>query len=143
MRISSPGIALLTASIIVGGCSGKRASGPVQEADPNAVPSDYRHQVATYLRLELPDREDFRGAMIAAPALKPVGASQHIVVCVQLNGRNQRKDKVAVYLGGVLTQFVDSTPEQCAGAAYQPFTELQEAMPNDRGNFGLLNDRRP
>ena len=51
------------------------------------------------------------------------------MVCVQLNGHGQMKNKVAIYLGGQITQFVDSTPEQCGDAAYQPFKELVAAMP--------------
>jgi hypothetical protein len=28
-----------------------------------------------------------------------------------------------------MTQFIDATPEQCANAAYQPFKELDAAVP--------------
>jgi hypothetical protein len=31
---------------------------------------------------------------------------------------------MVVYFGGEINQFVDSTAEQCGGAAYQPFPEL-------------------
>ena len=67
---------------------------------------------------------------IAEPALKPVGPSQHYVVCVQFNPRGQIKTtKAAVYLSGQMTQFIDATPEQCADAVYQPFKELEAATP--------------
>jgi hypothetical protein len=34
-----------------------------------------------------------------------------------------------VFLSGQMTQFIDATPEQCADAAYQPFKELDAAVP--------------
>ncbi len=32
---------------------------------------------------------------------------------------------MVVYLEGIPTQFIDATPEQCTGVAYQSFTELE------------------
>ena len=37
---------------------------------------------------------------------------------------------MAIFLGGDITQFVDSTPLQCGDAVYQPFTELEQAIPD-------------
>jgi len=121
---------LLPAALLLAGCSGldKLTSGPPPK-DPNTVPVKYEQDVATFLLTHLSDKNDFRGAMIAPPALRPVGTSQRYVVCVILNGSNQRKDKVAVYLAGELTQFVNSTAEQCADAQYHPFRELEQVRP--------------
>jgi hypothetical protein len=127
MSIGRAGIAVLLASLTIAGCSGEPK--PAAIVDPNVLPAKYRDQIATYLLTQLTDREDFRGALIGAPTLKPVGSSQRIVVCVQFNGHNRRTDKVVIFLAGMITQFVDSKPEQCADAAYQPFPELAEVMP--------------
>jgi hypothetical protein len=88
-------------------------------------------QVAHLLSTLLKDRADFYGAVISPPTLKPVPGSpnQHYVVCVQLNGRNVQRNKVVVYLAGQPTQFIDSGPQQCGDAAYQPFGELQTVKP--------------
>jgi hypothetical protein len=75
------------------------------------------------------DRSDFRGALISQPVLKPIGDNQHYVVCLQFNGRSQIKSKVAIYLGGQMNEFIDSEPAQCSDAAYQPFKELEAALP--------------
>jgi hypothetical protein len=77
----------------------------------------------------LTNRADFRGAMISEPAIKSVGPTEHYVVCVQFNPRSLIKTKAAVYLSGQMTQFIDATPEQCANAVYQPFKELDAAVP--------------
>ena len=131
MRIARAGLWALLASMSVAGCTGSFFGKPKAEpaVDPNAYPANYRTQIVTLLTTMLTDRADFRGALIAEPAIKPVGQSQHYVVCLQLNGHNQRREKVVIYLAGVPTQFVNSKPEQCADAAYQPFKELEEATP--------------
>ena len=126
------GLAAALAAMTVAGCSSTKRAG-VPEADANTFPADYRNQIARYLATQLTDRADFRGALIAAPVLKPFGASQHYVVCLQFSGHSQIKSKMAIYLAGDITQFIDAKPEQCADAAYQPYKELEQALPSISG----------
>lgn len=126
MKIAYLKVALLMASTAIAGCSNT----PKPAADANVLPTDYRNQIATYLGQVVIDRADFRNSMIGAPVLKPVGASEHYIVCVMLNGHNQHKEMVAIYLGTNINQFVDATPGQCADAAYQPFKELAALLPS-------------
>src|ERR1700691_4668647 len=114
-------------SMAVAGCSSTKKD--VAPVDPNLYPANYRIQITEFLRQSLTPRADFRGALIAPPALKPVGDSPHYIVCVQFNGNSQIKTKVAIYFAGQLAQFIDATPEQCGDAAYQPFKELSGALP--------------
>ena|ERR1700730_15722089 len=123
--VCSSAALLLAASVAIAGCS----STPKPAADANVLPTDYRNQVATYLGQVVSDRADFRSSLIGAPVLKQVGASEHYVVCVMLNGRNQHKEKLVIYLGANINQFVDAAPGQCADAAYQPFKELAALLP--------------
>jgi hypothetical protein len=124
MKIACLKATLLLASIAIAGCST-----PKPAVDPNVMPTDYRNQIATYLAQLLTDRADFRLSLIGAPVLKPVGASEHYIVCVMLNGRNQHKEKVVIYLGPNINQFVDAAPGQCSDTAYQPFKELAALTP--------------
>ena len=127
MSVYRSGAILLLAVGALAGCS---SSGKDQQAiDPNTLPANYRTRLVAFLRQSLTSRFDFRGAMISEPALKPVGPTEHYVVCVQFNPRSLIKTKAAVYLSGQMTQFIDATPEQCASAAYQPFKELDAAIP--------------
>jgi hypothetical protein len=119
--------ALLPAVLVAASCSKK--DDPQVSADPNAYPANYRKDIAKFLTQSLTNRADFRGAMISEPAMKPVEDSQHYVVCVQFNPKSAIKTKAVVFLGGHLTQFVDSTPAQCADVAYTPFKELDAATP--------------
>jgi len=114
----------------VAGCSFNTQQPQPPAVDPNLYPQNYRKQVAIFLSQQLLDRADFRGARISQPALQQVGDSQHYVVCLQFNGHSEIKNKVALFLAGEITQFVDSTPAQCGNAAYQPFTELEQTVPD-------------
>ena len=121
------GMVLVMAAVALGGCSARKEQ---QAVDPNALPTNYRSTLVAFLRQSLKNRADFRGAMISEPALKPVGPSQHYVVCIQFNPRSQIKTKAAVFLSGQMTQFIDASPEQCADAVYSPFKELDAAIPS-------------
>lgn len=127
--------AVLASLVVIGaaGCSTFNKSKPAPVVDPNTFPANYRLQIASLLTTMLTDRADFRGALIAAPVLKPIGPAdhpdQHYVVCLALNGHNERRVKVVYYLEGIPTQFIDAAPGQCDAAAYQPFTELEYTRP--------------
>lgn len=139
---------MLAATSLLAACSGGLGSigsfgskpSPATVVNLDPYPANYRQQVASVLIMNLHDRADFRGAQIAAPALKPVanGQTPHYVVCVLLTGNNDRRAKAVVYLEGRPNEFIDATPEQCGGAAYQPYTELvyEEPERNDRRQVG-------
>lgn len=117
-------------AMALAGCSG--FGGPKKDAaptDPNAYPANYRSQLAALLRQSLTSRVDFRGALISQPILMPIGDSQRYMVCVQFHGNGQITTKVAIYFAGMVSQFIDGTPEQCGAVAYTPFTELAAAVP--------------
>ena len=125
MKIACSKLVLLLASLAIAGCSNT----PKPAVEANVLPTDYRNQIATYLGQVVTDRADFRNSMIGSPVLKQVGASEHYIVCVVLNGRNEHKEKVVIYLGTNINQFVDAAPGQCVDAAYQPFKELAALLP--------------
>jgi hypothetical protein len=121
-------IHVLSAAMLLTGCSGFGGSKPEQAVDPNVFPANYRMQIATLLKTTLTDRTDFQGALIAQPVMKSLGDSQHYVVCLRFNGR-QPKNKIVIFLSGTPTQYVDSKPEQCGDAAYAPFQDLADVTP--------------
>ena len=127
MNVHRAGMVLVMAAVALGGCSARKEQ---QAVDPNALPTNYRSTLVAFLRQSLTNRADFRGAMISEPTLKPVGPSQHYIVCIQFNPRSQIKTKAAVFLSGQMTQFIDASPEQCADAVFSPFKELDAAIPS-------------
>lgn len=117
-------------AIALAGCSGFGAKKEAALPDPNAYPTNYRKQIADFLRQSLTSRPSFRGALISQPILMPIGDSQRYMVCVQFHDNGQVKTEVAIYFADMISQFIDATPEQCGSVAYTPFTELAAAMPS-------------
>ena len=140
MSVHRASMVLMLAAGALAGCSGFGKPQQAATPDPNVFPANYRSSLLAFLRQSLTNRADFRGVMLSEPAIKPVGQSQHYVVCVQFNPQSKLKTKAAVYLSGQMTQFIDAAPEQCAEAAYQPFKELEAANPAsaETGHFELL-----
>jgi hypothetical protein len=120
------GLVAALAALPVAGCSSAPKPAPV---DPNVYPANYKQQVVALLSTMLSDRADYRVSLIAPPVQMQVGNSPHYGVCVQLNGHNQHKDKVAIYLAGSITQLIDAAQGQCTNAAYEPFKELAAMTP--------------
>jgi hypothetical protein len=129
MNIQRVVMFLVIATGALAGCSGFGQNQQTAASDPNVFPANYRTTLVAFLRQSLTNRSDFHGAMLSEPALKPVGSSQHYVVCVQFNPQSALKTKAAVYLSGQMTQFLDAAPDQCGDAIYQPFKELEAAGP--------------
>ena len=140
MQVHRASMVLMLAAGALAGCSGFGKPQQAATPDPNLLPANYRTTLLAFLRQSLTNKDDFRGAMISEPAIKPVEGSAHYVVCIQFNPKSAIKTKAAIFLSGQMTQFVDAAPEQCADAAYQPFKELDAANPAApaSGHFQLL-----
>ena len=119
---------ILAATLAAAGCSSNKEK-PAVVVDPNTFPADYKNQIASFLSTVLIDRSDYTNSLIGTPTLTQVGGNPHYIVCVQFNGHNQHRDKVAIYLGPSITQFIDAQPGECANANYQPFRELAAQLP--------------
>ena len=126
---SSLAVGFLLASLTAAGCAGGSDPKPPENAQSGPPPAQYKAQIAAFLRTTLVQRADFQGTLIGAPALKPVGQNQHYVVCLKFSPRSEFKEKVVIYLGESIAQFIDASPGQCADAAYQPFQDLEDMMP--------------
>jgi len=116
--------------LALGGCSGFGKSEEVAAVDPNMFPSTYRADLVRYLAVHLTDPAEFRGAVVSSPVLKPIGSDQRYVVCLRLGGTN-RAEKATIFYAGQINQYIDATAELCNGAAYQPFSELALAKPQN------------
>ena len=123
--------------LVLGGCSGN----PLAPAAPAAVatddelnvyPANYKAEVLGAMHAYLNDPTGIRDAGISPPALKPVGDHPRYVVCVRFNAKKARnvyagaKVAAAMFLAGRLDHMLDAAHEQCAGAAFAPFPDLQK-----------------
>jgi hypothetical protein len=121
-------------ALALGGCTGWGRADP-PPVDPNLFPSDYKSQVANFLRAYLNNPAKVRDAFISEPTLKPVGQTTHYVSCLRYNPRNSagqytgNTERVAIFFGGRLNQFLPAKPEWCDTASYQRFPEAEALVP--------------
>jgi len=129
---------MLGLAVLLGGCT-SLTGGAATDDGINVRPVNYKAQILGAMHAYLNDPTGIRDAGIAEPALKPVGAGTRYVVCVRYNarkGRNQYvgvKEAAAVFVAGRFDRFVatahGTSQDQCAGAVYAPFPELQKLTP--------------
>jgi len=109
--------------LALAGCSSFGGGQPDKPIDPNVFPADYKTGLISFLQNNPFGLVGARDASLSAPELKAFGNDSRYVACLQVAGTDWRKDKMIVYFGGAINQFVDAG-EQCKGAAYQPYPEL-------------------
>jgi hypothetical protein len=107
------------------------ASDKNQKVEENIYPADYQAQIVKYLRLNLPDPTNIRNAYLAAPAMKVYKEVPRYIACLKFDARDRggdydSKGMAVFFFNGSATQFVETMPELCVNAAYQPFPDLQK-----------------
>lgn len=129
-RRASPA-ALLGFAAFLAACSG--SGKPDVQPEPNILPTDYRSAIIAAIRQSDDDPVGIRDAGIAPPALKPSGTETRYVVCFRYNAKTNGggpytgiKERAAIFFGGELTAIPAATREQCGGAPYQPWPELEK-----------------
>jgi hypothetical protein len=95
----------------------------------NVYPQAYRAEILAYLRTYLNDPGGLEEAAVSAPVLKPMGLGKRYVSCLRYRAKTggelgSVKDHLVVFVQGKLDAFKEGK-EQCAGATYVPFPELE------------------
>lgn len=134
-RIATAGsgccIAVLVAALA--GCSSFGFGGDTKPPiDPNLFPDNYKALLLTRLQTNPYGLAGAREAFVSAPTLKPFGTENRYFSCLRVVAPDMRKDKLVVFFGGEINQFIDAGGDDCAAAAYQPFPEMTAAL----GRFG-------
>ena len=124
------GILALLALAGCGGGSGLSGPETAGGASANRFPDNYRAEIIAYQRSFLNDPTGVRGAGITQPAVKSVGSTERYVVCVRFDAKGPTsayagvREHLAIFLAGKLDQ-MGVAREECRGAAYEPFPELE------------------
>jgi hypothetical protein len=112
----------------LGACAGTPTG---REGDATAYPTNYKAELLAFLRTYLNDPSNIRDAFISEPSVRILGTESRYIVCVRYEARRSSgeyapsRERVAIYYGGRFDRFLESAREQCAGATYQPFPELE------------------
>ncbi|MFZ3359874.1 MAG: hypothetical protein WA177_14030 [Xanthobacteraceae bacterium] len=132
-----PGVALsLSVTLLLGACSHNPLTANNDDGSgADAYPANYKADILGAMHVYLNDPTGIRDAAIAAPALKEVGGETRYIACVKFNPKRNdtdyagMKELAALFLAGRFDHFIDASKEQCGGAAYAPFPELQKLPP--------------
>lgn len=124
---------LLSLALLGAGCGKYEGTytQPTVTGEANIYPANYRADTVAFLKTWLNDASGIRDAAISEPALRQAGPVQRYVLCVRFNAKNSTgkyqgtKDRMVVFLAGRLDTMVDAKRDECAGANYQPFPELE------------------
>ncbi|HXX51717.1 MAG TPA: hypothetical protein VEI98_10610 [Xanthobacteraceae bacterium] len=101
----------------------------------NAYPTNYKSDILAAMHAYLNDPTGIRDAAISEPAMKSSGNLSRYVVCLRFNPKKSAgeyagpREIAAVFLAGRLDRFVDTPKQECAGATYAAFPELQKLPP--------------
>jgi hypothetical protein len=111
------------AALALAGCSSFGLGQSEPQIDPNTFPADYKSGLMTFLQTNPYGLVGAREAALSPLELKPFGNESRYVACLRVAGPDWRKEKMIVYYGGAINQFIDAN-DVCKSAAYQPFPEL-------------------
>ena len=100
------------------------STAPPKYVDPNLFPANYKASLMAFLGTNPYGMIGAISADLSPPVLKAFGTESRFVACMRAAGPNWQKQKMAVFYGGEINQFVDATEEACKDAAYAPFPEL-------------------
>jgi hypothetical protein len=134
-------VAIVAMAATLADCAGIREARERAEHDQraNVYPDNYKSELIAFLNTYLNNPTGIREAYVAEPTLKSLGGLTRYVVCVKFDAKNNdgryvgSKEGVALYARGRFDQFVEQTRdqsrdpvrEQCNGANYQRFPELE------------------
>ena len=96
----------------------------------NVYPEKYSAEVLAYMRNYLNNPRSVRDAAISEPTPKPMGLGNRYVSCLRYRltdtspGFPAGREHIVIYVGGKLDT-VREAKDQCAGAVYAPFPELE------------------
>jgi hypothetical protein len=122
---------VLALAAAVAGCSEFGfGTQPDKRVDANKFPENYKQDLLTYVRAHPAELLNVREASISAPALNQFGTESRYFICLRATSPDWRKEKMVIFFGGRMNQFVDADNQHCGAAQYQPFPELMTELSN-------------
>lgn len=94
------------------------------------VPKNARAELLSFFRTYINNPVGVRDAVLAEPVQRMVGGRLRYVSCVRytakdMDGKYQPpQERGVMFVDGRLDRVIENSSEACAGATYQPFTEL-------------------
>jgi hypothetical protein len=136
LGITAKVLAVLLLPLALAGCldsDDTRTTSFVQDSNASdPFPSNYQPETLAFLHTYLNNPVGVREALIAQPVQRTVGGRVRYVTCVRYSERQSdgsyrpARDRGMVFVNGRLDRILANTGEECAGAVYAPFPELEK-----------------
>jgi hypothetical protein len=123
---------LLGLTFALGAC-GHNPLGSDEEI--NTYPANYKSDILAAMHSYLNNPTGIRDAGLSEPTLKPSGNVTRYVACLRFTAKKNvseyagTKEIAIVFMGGRLDRFVETPKQECSGATYAAFPELQNLPP--------------
>jgi hypothetical protein len=134
--VKSLAILLLPLTLAACGSSGSddtRSMSFVESATAEQpFPANYKPEVLSFFRTYLNNPVGVHDAVIAAPAQRTVGGRPRYVTCLRFAERQsdgtyrEPRERAVLFVDGRLDRILPNAAEDCAGAAYAAFPELEK-----------------
>ena len=121
---------------MLGACQTDDAGGSMSlssDSNPNQpFPSNYRGEMVSFLHTYLNNPVGVREAAIADPVQRTVGGRVRYVSCLRYSERQsdgtyrEARDHAILFVNGRLDRVLPSGGDECAGAVYAPFPDLEK-----------------
>ena len=136
MRIPAKVLAILLLPLALAGCLGNDDTRPVSFVEDNneaqPFPTNYRPEILAFMRTYLNNPVGVREGQIAEPVQRTVGGRLRYVACLRYAEKQsdgtyrEPRDRAIIFVGGRLDRIIANPSEECAGAVYAAFPELEK-----------------
>jgi hypothetical protein len=129
-------LAALLLPALLAGCLTDEGGGSMSFSSDSDVaqpyPGNYKSQMLSYLHVYLNNPVGVREAVIAEPMQRTVGGRERYVTCLRYSERRldgtyrEAHDRAVLFVNGRLDRMIANAGDECAGAVYAPFPELEQ-----------------
>jgi len=136
LRIPARLLAILLLPLALAGCLGNddtRSISFVEDSnEAPSFPTNYRPEILAFMHTYLNNPVGVRGGQIAEPVQRTVGGRPRYVACLRYSERQSDgtyrdpRERAIVFVGGRLDHILGNPSEECAGAVYAAFPELEK-----------------
>ena len=136
MRIPAKSLAILLLPLTLGACldsDDTRSMSFVESANANQpFPANYKPEILAFFRTYLNNPVGVHEAVIAEPVQRTVGGRVRYVSCLRFAERQpdgtyrEPRERAVLFVDGRLERIIPNAGEECAGAAYAAFPDLEK-----------------
>jgi hypothetical protein len=136
LRIPAKVLAIVLLPLALAGCLGNddtRAVSFVEDSnEAQSFPTNYRPEILAFMRTYLNNPVGVHAGQIAEPVQRTVGGRVRYVACLRYADKQsdgsyrEPRERAIVFVGGRLDRIITNASEECAGAVYAAFPDLEK-----------------